>query len=287
MKKITFFFLLILLLPTAQTFSKTKYYRWPNGRIRRKISYRRGKKHGSEIWFYRSGRVSKRKRWNKGKKWGLETWLYKTGRIWAKYNYYKGRRHGISLEFYPNGRIKQRKMYRHGRFHGEIRNLYAHGQLKSKLTYKNGKMHGVYNFYNRRGILLESTMYSSGKRANSVQWDDEGYKIKKVFYNARGRVHREWRYLRYSITKYMRSSRIRNKNARCIDHKSSYHGKLHGCSYTFHKSGKLKEIVVYKGGRPYKKIKCFYNSRGKLYMECEYKITSVYEKGRFSKAFKY
>ena len=128
------------------------------------MPYSNGKKHGTEIRYYREGKENGRitkKQWKEGVSLS-DKGYYPSGELWFECLYVDGRRHGMQKIYYESGSMKEKAQYFNDERNG-LRKIYSSsGRLIEEIPYKMGKISGIRKTYGEGGEVKE-TFYEDGR----------------------------------------------------------------------------------------------------------------------------
>ncbi|MFC1743155.1 toxin-antitoxin system YwqK family antitoxin [Candidatus Riflebacteria bacterium] len=155
---------------SAQPYTGTLFSRFPNSKLKTKINFRNGQRHGVAVDWYKSGRKM------------------------GEYQYKDGRHHGHAQSWHPNGVIKEEICHVNGKLSGTYklfrsdRSLAFEGKYfeglylkngsaftgKRVIKYKNGRfwketgffnglVHGFYGVWDKEGKPVSGLKFINGK----------------------------------------------------------------------------------------------------------------------------
>ncbi len=93
-----------------QPLTKVKTTRHENGKVKSKIPYVNGKKHGAQTEWWHNGQVQRRETRRDGAKHGADRWWFIDGNKWTETIHVNGKKHGMMTVWYGYGR-KEREIY--------------------------------------------------------------------------------------------------------------------------------------------------------------------------------
>jgi len=129
-----------------------------NGEIKSKVKYKKGKIHGTVIFYY-----------------------YKFNKVYpdnlkgiqsiAKYK--NGFRNGIFKEYRPDGTLYVKAFYKEGEKQGRWLYFRPDGSLGKIKSYYKDKKHGIWEYYENNGFLIQRREYRNGVREGEwLNYDD-------------------------------------------------------------------------------------------------------------------
>ncbi len=128
--------------PTVQKSDKkytgTREVKFDNGKIKTRVEYVDGKRHGSAIQYYPTGKVHLSDTYIHGKRDGVSKYYYQDGAIYRETDYHNGMRDGWVKEYHTNGQIKYKAGYANDEATGEFIAYDASGSPKPQpeMTFK-------------------------------------------------------------------------------------------------------------------------------------------------------
>jgi antitoxin component YwqK of YwqJK toxin-antitoxin module len=180
---------------------------WENGKLRKEVHYKNGKKDGLETWWYESGKKKREIHYKNGKEEGLETLWWESGeknretlrtpqgfyfdgineksdkliRTWWKNGklytefYFRGKSPTLWTWWYESGIKQSEELWEDGK-RVIITNFNESGKKVIEYKYKNGEPFSQSNFY-PTGIK-KSRKYFKGGLENGIrtEWSEDGKK---------------------------------------------------------------------------------------------------------------
>lgn len=183
-----------------------EYY--PNGVLRCKGTFKRGKKQEHWVYYYEDGAVEQEGDFAQGRYEGRWIWYYPNGSVRLQQDYHRGLPDGVSEEYSPSGVCVVKGRYIEGLEEGEW--VYIQGEERTEGRYKNGERsglwksywyekgnalsfrgnfvdgqpHGVHYHYWDNGNLREENRYNMGRRVGHwTKYDENGDILVRVQYN--------------------------------------------------------------------------------------------------------
>lgn len=102
------------------------------------------KEDGNE--FYPNGKLKCKGRYYKGKKWGKWTYYYSDGRLQQEGEYRNGQAEGSWVWYYPNGQVRLEQEYYHGQPDGQSKEYDANGKVIAQGQYLEGLEEGKWTY---------------------------------------------------------------------------------------------------------------------------------------------
>ena len=88
--------------------------------------------------YHSNGKLANKIHFKKGKRNGTDFWYYPTGKEFKVTNYKDGVRHGNEIEYDESGRKTYEEPYRNGKLHGIKKYYRENGQIWAKQKYEDG-----------------------------------------------------------------------------------------------------------------------------------------------------
>ncbi len=207
---------------------------YATGRVRSRVHYEHGVKHGDFEVFYRDGSRWERGTHVAGALEGTHEKWWKSGRLALREHHVAGRLHGPYARDYADGTRWERATYEEGRLVGPYRKWWRNGALAHEYTYVGGKLDGPYHTYYDTGARWAVAQYSEGKPLGVHQrWFPDG-RLGYVKHHVDGRPEGE--YKRWYADGTLRlDATYRN-------------GKLHGELRNWLEDGSVYELATYESG---------------------------------------
>ena len=153
-----------------------KFYPDSDGQIRFRGTYRKGKPHGTHIWFAEDGGIDSAKIFknshlvasgklnNKGLRIGnWREYYYPGGELKGEGSYEEGYRSGEWVYYFQDGSLEQKGKYsRKGKPNEKWKWFYSTGQIMREETFKNGKENGWLIEYSDTGKVVTRGEYVDG-----------------------------------------------------------------------------------------------------------------------------
>lgn len=141
-----------------------EYY--PNGRIKREVSFRDGKREGTWREFDEHGNV-------------VSSQIYKNGRLTQSgVMDTDGTRRGEWVELYPDSTIRAQGLFLNGKRSGEWKYFFPGGKLEQSGNYKDGKLDGTWTWYDDLGRVIKQEDFLDGvPEGKYVEYDELGNMI--------------------------------------------------------------------------------------------------------------
>ena len=154
---------------------------------------------GVAVWKYTPPNPNAQK-WNEitykdGKRHGLETYWYENGQKQSEHTHKDGIEHGPGAAWYENGQKKAEWNFKDRRTHGPGTTWYENGQKKAETTYKDSNLvtstiwkpngekcpgtnvvngTGIVFWYHENGQKMHELTYKAGKLISTKEWDEDG-----------------------------------------------------------------------------------------------------------------
>jgi len=138
-----------------------------------KGSYYKEEKTGDWIYYYPNGTIREKITYDKGKTDGINTLYYENGNKKNESVYEKGIRNGPYKEYYLNGQLKILGNYINGSLEGLCKYYGQQGQLIGKYCYNNDKLNGKYLVYSVEGTKSHEYSYDNGTCISGILFDDQ------------------------------------------------------------------------------------------------------------------
>jgi uncharacterized protein len=154
----------------------THFKYFESGREAYKASYKSGKRHGAEQWFFEDGQRKGHGEWREGVPIGKHWMNHSKDQLlsYAEYDN-QGRLVRPVVEFYENGAKKAEYFAVDGHPEGEVRNWFDNGQLKSLYIYRDGQLTGEQCEYFESGQLQVRSHFAKGVRTGlHEEWHENG-----------------------------------------------------------------------------------------------------------------
>ena len=138
-----------------------EYY--PNGRIKREVSFRDGRREGTWREFDEDGNV-------------LSSQIYRNGRlVQSGVMDTDGTRRGEWVELYPDSTLRAKGLYINGKRSGEWRFYYPNEVLEQVGNYREGLLDGTWTWYFENGkIQKQEDFLENQPEGKYVEYDDTG-----------------------------------------------------------------------------------------------------------------
>jgi hypothetical protein len=138
-----------------------------NGKISKGL-FKDDKKEG--VWeSYYNGELKRKGSYKDGKKNGYYLIYGKNGGLWEKISYKNDIQDGICEWYYDNGQLKRKDLFKDGKMNGISESYYEDGTLKEKGGHVNGKMDGYWEFYNEDGGLKDRILFNKDDKWNLLK----------------------------------------------------------------------------------------------------------------------
>lgn len=207
-----------------------------NGQLRRKETYKAGKKDGLLEEYSIKGQLEYKANFKDGKHNGItEQYNKKTGKLEFKINYENHKINGLYEQYYETGELKFKANFKDNKLTGVANRYHKTGQLSRKETYKAGKMNGLREQYYETGELQYKGNYKDGKRDGM---DNGYYKTGKLESKANYKDGKKNGF----YERYYKNGQLKRKE-------NLKDGKLNGSSKKYDSNGKLVENLIYKDGK--------------------------------------
>lgn len=118
---------------------------YPNGKLKSKGRYYKGKKWGTWTYFYPDGNLQQEGEYRNGKADGTWVWYYPDGQVRLEQEYYEGKPDGKSTEYSPDGKIIAQGQYMEGLEEGKW--VYVQQDMKTQGSYAGGERDGMWRTY--------------------------------------------------------------------------------------------------------------------------------------------
>ncbi|MFH1893792.1 MAG: toxin-antitoxin system YwqK family antitoxin [Candidatus Zixiibacteriota bacterium] len=152
-------------LPSGKYVIHGWYYEfYENGKIRRKIKYKLGRRNGPLFAYNIMGWKEGVMHYRDDKLHGKMVVYYASGRVHATTFYRRGLKHGQVRHWYPSGRRKMLGHYRKNKLHGKILWWFKNGKLKMAGSMQKGKPHGLWKEWDRDGNRTSTCRYRHGRK---------------------------------------------------------------------------------------------------------------------------
>lgn len=163
MKRIFSFVIVLILLISVTSCTKTKTELFENGRVKSQIQYRFGKENGISRYFHPVyGSKIMEVNMKNGKKEGELSKFYFNGNREYQGFYKNDLLEGIERIWDNSGQILSETHYIKGKKEGSYNSWYENGVNFAKGSYKNDLPHGKWEFYDQRGMLIGDSDYNLG-----------------------------------------------------------------------------------------------------------------------------
>jgi uncharacterized protein len=163
MKRIFSFVIVLILLISVTSCTKTKTELFENGRVKSQIQYRFGKENGISRYFHPVyGSKIMEVNMKNGKKEGELSKFYFNGNREYQGFYKNDLLEGIERIWDKSGQILSETHYIKGKKEGSYNSWYENGVNFAKGSYKNDLPHGKWEFYDQRGMLIGDSDYNLG-----------------------------------------------------------------------------------------------------------------------------
>ena len=129
---------------TKKLFSGVAEFKYANGKLRAKGSFKMGKEEG--FW----------KDYNEN------------GTTFSKGNYVNGSPHGIFKFYHENGILEEQGKFIFGVKEGYWNTYWDNGNLKRQGKWKNGKAMGLFKFFNLDGKIIKIEIWNNGKKVKII-----------------------------------------------------------------------------------------------------------------------
>ena len=139
------------------------YRNYKNGQLRRKETYKSGKRDGLVEEYSIKGQLEYKANFKSGKHNGIsEQYNKKTGKLEFKNTWENHKMNGLSEKYYETGELEYKGNYKDNKLTGVYNGYYKNGQLERKATYKSGKRDGLFEQYSRNG-QIKKILYKNGE----------------------------------------------------------------------------------------------------------------------------
>ncbi len=184
MKRIFSFLLVLTLLLSVTSCTKTKTELFENGMVKSQIQYRFGKENGISRYFHPVyGSKIMEVQMKKGKKEGELSKFYFNGNREYLAFYKNDLLEGIERTWDKSGQILSETHYVKGKKEGTYNSWYENGVNFAKGSFKNDLPDGKWEFFDQRGMLIGEANYNMGT-GNQTHFDVNGnIRIKTSFKN--------------------------------------------------------------------------------------------------------
>ncbi len=154
--------------------NRVKTTRHENGKVKSKIPYVNGKKHGVETEWFTDGSKWFERMWVSGKRHGDTTYWYKNGgKRWD--GYYLGRKqHGMDITWREDGSKSRGKTCKNDKNHGLDTSWWASGNKSIQTMRLGGKEHGVETRWDKSGMKVEEVYCIRDEVYARIEWDEKG-----------------------------------------------------------------------------------------------------------------
>lgn len=150
-----------------------EYY--PDGKVKSKGKFRRGKKHGVWKYYYANGQIEQEGSYKNGGLEGGWVWYFEDGRPRLEQEYLNGKLDGPNTEYDEKGRIVAKGEYVEGEEQGKW--LYLQGREKIEGTYQNGQKRGIWKYYwdeNSKKLSFSGNYIDDLPHGKHVQYYENG-----------------------------------------------------------------------------------------------------------------
>lgn len=240
-----------------------EYY--PNGRIRREVSFRDGKREGTWREFDEEGNVT-------------SSQIYHNGRlVLSGVMDTDGTRRGEWVELYPDSTLRAQGQYLNGKRSGEWKFYYQGGMLEQVGNYVNDLYDGVWTWYDEAGNRQKEESFLDGvPEGPYIEYDASGTVIATGNYFD-GMKSGHWKEQAGDVVSegdYRNGHQVGEWISTYLNGKMAFKGSFKGgypdgTHYYYYPNGKLREIQNYSGGIRHGVWKKFLDT-GELFFEETY-----------------
>ena len=144
----------------------------PKGQKWREITYKDGKQHGLETYYWHvSGQKKSVHTFKDGKEHGPGAAWYENGQKQEEWNFKDRRKHGPYTKWYENGQKQEESTYKDS--HLVASTIWKpNGQKCPKTKLANGT--GIVFWYHENGQKMHELSYNKGKCVSVKEWDKDG-----------------------------------------------------------------------------------------------------------------
>lgn len=132
---------------------------YPDGAVKRVVSYRDQRYHGQSLTYYHSGELLEEQYFRNGKLDGPCVRYRRDGILWTESSYLSGRLHGAFRTYHDNGQIEAAGCYEKGKLCGDYEYYDRYGCLREKGEFRNGKRAGTWTSYSESGEVAQTCAY--------------------------------------------------------------------------------------------------------------------------------
>ena len=219
-----------------------EYY--PNGRVRREVSFRGGKREGTWREFDENGNV-------------ISSQVYQNGRlVQSGIMDTDGTRRGEWVELYPDSTLRAKGLFINGKRSGEWKFYFPGEVLEQVGNYKEGKYDGTWTWYFPNGKIQKQEDFFDGlPEGKYVEYDEDGMVIASGSY-FEGLKSGKWHEVSGGVTsegEYRNDRQVGEWTSYYANGKPAFKGSFKGGypdgeHYYYYQNGRLREIQSYSGG---------------------------------------
>ena len=219
-----------------------EYY--PNGRVRREVSFRGGKREGTWREFDENGNV-------------ISSQVYQNGRlVQSGIMDTDGTRRGEWVELYPDSTLRAKGLFINGKRSGEWKFYFPGEVLEQVGNYKEGKYDGTWTWYFPNGKIQKQEDFFDGlPEGKYVEYDEDGMVIASGSY-FEGLKSGKWKEVSGGVTsegEYRNDRQVGEWTSYYANGKPAFKGSFKGGypdgeHYYYYQNGRLREIQSYSGG---------------------------------------
>ncbi len=107
--------------------------RFPNGKLKTRVSYKEGKRHGKSESFYDNGQLCMSEEYVEGRKEGKFLWHHESGTLYKEGEFINGRKNGWEKIYHKNGKLKSKTEFFKGEPTGQFEEYDLDGKAIPKV----------------------------------------------------------------------------------------------------------------------------------------------------------
>ena len=164
MLRITFYFLLLFLIPSVSIcqIEEKPQYASGKGKKHRNKTDELGQKQGLWKMYNSNGQLMSEIEYVNNQKHGVQRTYYPYEKIMEETEYQYGVKEGEYKKYYYSGQVSVEGQYVAGKKEERWSKFYSDGQTQWEGTYKRGVRDGEWKFYDRKGNMINTTVYKNG-----------------------------------------------------------------------------------------------------------------------------
>jgi antitoxin component YwqK of YwqJK toxin-antitoxin module len=115
-----------------------------DGKLLASCDYKKGIKHGKQMFFYSTGKIRSIEHYIKGKLNGKARSFYIKGSKDEEIEFSNGLKNGVHRRFFKDGKIMEERFFKDGIEEGVSKKYYENGDVMTEVVYEKGKKISAY-----------------------------------------------------------------------------------------------------------------------------------------------